>query len=277
VLEIDAFLLPRRARGWKSSVLRRSLTNKQVTLPFPDLPANFTTFSPWTISFYLNGACIAPSALVSEEIGPQCLSGSVGHSYNFTELVTLAVDNALSGYSDRYYPKATADHVRMSAFHATIVPFVFYVLGMIEMVVMLVSILMVFCAGNFALLFHLAVLVGSLLSVLIATAILTAMATSREKQLRANGSEPYIADARPSPGFLGAGWGAACAVLVAGVLLVVDWRYEVRLSGRRWREIVRVRRRQRAGPPWSASREGDTALDPRELRARTHRNTPVAE
>ena len=86
---------------------------------------------------------------------------------------------------------------------------------------------------------------GAFLSTLIGNAILIAVARSRIRELHSNSSRPYIEDAQVTGGFLGAGWGAAFAALLASAVLLFDQQYEVKLTGRRWREVVRVTKRFR--------------------------------
>ncbi|KAJ9606490.1 hypothetical protein H2200_009451 [Cladophialophora chaetospira] len=139
----------------------------------------------------------------------------------------MAWGKANSGYWYMNFSNVSVENVHARPFDGVVVPFVFYILGMAEMILMLVSIPMVFCAENFAVVFHTTISLSAFLSIMIGNAILIAMARSRIHEMQHNSSRPYIEDAKVTSGFLGAGWGAAFAALLAGVLLLVDWRYEV--------------------------------------------------
>ena len=104
---------------------------------------------------YLNGACIAPSVRYrDEETGPTCEYAGIGRTFNLDPLVVLAAPVAY-GPNDSYpiYPSRTLDNVHMPPIH-TVVPFVFYFIGALDMAIMLVTIPIVFCAEHFAIMFH---------------------------------------------------------------------------------------------------------------------------
>ena len=155
----------------------------QIDLPFPE----YSSSVPWTIRMYLNGACILPTGIISEEIGPSCLPAAVGRSFNLSHLVTLAaeISNSGSNYQNNSNVSVQNVHMRDLGGGPNIVAFVFYIHGMAEMVIMLLSIPIVFYAENFALLLHLAISSGAFLSIMIGNAILIATVRSRIQEARA--------------------------------------------------------------------------------------------
>ncbi len=127
-----------------------------------------------TIRIYLNAACYYPTTILSEELGPACLPASIGRTTPLPPLVTLAYNTATSGHNYQNLSNATVENVHMTPLRVTIAPFLFYLLGMLEMALLLMTIPVVFCAGNFALVFHVGVCASAFVSNLIGMSLLIA-------------------------------------------------------------------------------------------------------
>jgi hypothetical protein len=162
---------------------------------------------------------------------------------SLVDFAATYVEDVLQQPEVSRWANATVQNVSVPP-QETVVPFVFYILGLVQLSGLIVSIPVVYCADNFALPFHLALSLGAFLSLLIASAMLTASAHGLNHDLTHGAGAEYVANAKIPEAFVGATWGGAFGSLFGGAILLLDWEYEVKLSGRRLNGLIRVRRRR---------------------------------
>ena len=89
-----------------------------------------------------------------EETGPECAYAGIGKTFELDPMVEYVAPVAVGADGSSYiYPNQTLQNVHLSGIH-TVVPFVFYLLGALNIAIMLASLPVVFCAGHFAIWFH---------------------------------------------------------------------------------------------------------------------------
>jgi hypothetical protein len=220
-----------------------------MTIPFFDL--NNSTNYAWSLNIYLNAVAVAPVQVYDEETGPTLLQRGIAKPFPLhrdTISVFAPTSAAPPNYTMTIYANATLDNVHLDhTIDWTVAPFVFYTFAVAQQTVLLVSIILVHCAENFAESVHVCLAVGAFLSSTIGNAIVVGKARSVIHELRHNSSRAFVTDLHVMGGFLGLGWGAAVASLGAGIVLCVDARYDVVWIGGRRRIMIRVRERPQDG------------------------------
>lgn len=122
-------------------------------------------------------------------------------------------------------PTAASSHVTQISINF-ISPFVFYLIGLVDAGVLWFTIPGTFHGKRHLNFLNTCISVSSFLALLIASASSTAIARSSISRLSTTASEPYVLYARTSRDFLALTWSATSVMLLATVLLAMEWTME---------------------------------------------------
>ena len=211
-----------------SSVASLSINALQFTAPYDELQAPVRC--AYTYFVFANAVCARPTDFIHQDVGPYCLYTELGHNFDLPKIladadkeVKRAVGLAFGGGS---FPTETSREVKLKVMD-TIVPSILYILGAVCSFLSLFFIPRGFgkvqwSFGRKRMNLFLAFIGFAMLAA--ASALWTYKAKWIKTKLSSGKNSEYIEKINIGTEFLGMTWGSAVFMLIATVLLGVEYQ-----------------------------------------------------